>query len=79
MLIFRETGKKFHLQGDLSKRKTNKNYDFDLVSLSGKKLMYDFAKEIYFDARAQCNKSTRDETLVKIPKSPGLMISASGN
>ena len=39
--------------------------------------MYDFAKEMHFDMRAQGNKSTRDRTLIKVLKSPGLMVSAS--
>ena len=29
-----------------------------------------------FDLKAQGNKSTRDRTLMKLPKSPGLMVSA---
>ena len=41
--------------------------------------MYDFAKEMYFDVKAPGNKSTRDRTLINYPKSPGLMVSASGN
>ena len=31
-----------------------------------------------FDSKAQGNKSTRDRTLIKLLKSPGLMDSASG-
>ena len=40
--------------------------------------MYDFAKEMNFDTKALGNKSTRDRTLIKLLKSPGLMVSASG-
>ena len=40
--------------------------------------MHDFAKEMHFDKKASSNKSTRDRTLIKLLKSPGLMISASG-
>ena len=40
--------------------------------------MIDFAKEINFDTKAQGNKSTRNRTLIKLIKSPGLMFSASG-
>ena len=43
-----------------------------------KKLMYDFAKEINFDTKALVNKSIRDRTLIKLLKSPSLMVSASG-
>ena len=40
--------------------------------------MYDFAKEMNLDLKAQGNKSIRDRTLIKLLKSPGLMVSASG-
>ena len=78
MLTFRDTGKEFELKGDLLKMITDKNYNVDLASLSDKKLMYDFAKEMHFDMKAQGNKSTRDRTLIKLLKSPGLVVSASG-
>ena len=78
MITFRDTGIEFELKGDLSKMITNKNYNVDLASLSDKKLMYDFAKEMHFDVKKIGNKSTRDRTLIKLLKSPGLMVSASG-
>ena len=57
---------------------TNKNYNVDLASLADKKLMYDFAKKMHFDVKKIGNKSTRERTLIKLLKSPGLMVSASG-
>ena len=57
---------------------TNKNYNVDHASLSDKKLMYDFAKELHFDERRVGNKSTRDRTLIELLNSPGLIVSASG-
>ena len=69
LLTFRETGKDFELKADLLKKITNKNYNVDLASLSDKNLMYDFAKEMNFDLKAQGKKSTRDRTLIKLPKS----------
>ena len=78
LLTFRDTGKEFELKGDLLKMITNKNYNVDLASLADKKLMYDFAKEMHFHPKAVGNKSTRDRTLIKLLKSPGLMVSASG-
>ena len=78
MLEFRDTGKEFELKGDLLKMMTNKNYNVHLASLQDKKLMYDSAKEMYFDTKALGNKSTRDRTLIKLLKSPCLMVSASG-
>ena len=78
LLTFRDSNKQFELKGDLLKMITNENYNVDLASLSDKKLMYDFRKEMNFDLKAQGNKSTRDRTLIKLPKSPDLMVSASG-
>ena len=50
---------------------TNKNYNVIHASLSDKKLMCDFAKEMHFDIKRVGNKSTRDRTLIYLLKSPG--------
>ena len=78
MLTFRDTNKQFELKGDLLEMITNSKFNVDLASLADKKLMYDFAKEMHFDSKASGNKSTRDRKLIKLLKSPGLMVSASG-
>ena len=78
MLTFRDTGEEFESKGELLKLITNKNYNVNFASLQDKKLMYDFAKEMNFDTKTQGNKSTRDTTLIKKLKSPGLMVFASG-
>ena len=78
MLTFRDTNKQFELKGDLLEMITNSKFNVDLASLQDKKLMYDFAKEMHFDQKAVGKKSTRDRTLIKLLKSPGLMVSASG-
>ena len=78
MLTFRDTNKHFELKGDLLEMITNSKYNVDLASLVDKKLMYDFAKELNFDQKAIGKKSNRDKTLIKLLKSPGLMVSASG-
>ena len=75
LLTFRDTNKQFELKGDLLKMITNKNYNIDLASLSDKKLMYDFAKEMRFDERRVGNKSTRDRTLIKLLNSSAIMAS----
>ena len=41
--------------------------------------MYDFAKEMHFDVRGQGGKSTRDQTLIKLLKSPAIMDSKLSN
>ena len=78
LLTFRDTGKEFELKWDLLKMITNNSYNVDHASLADKKLMYDFAKEMHFDMKAVGKKSTRDKTLKKLPKSPGLMVTATG-
>ena len=78
ILTFRDTNKQFELKGDLLEMITNSKFNVDLASSSDKKLMFDFAKEMYFDMKAQGNKSTRDRTLIKLLKSPCLIVSASG-
>ena len=78
MLTFRDTNKQFELKRDLLEMITNSKYNVDFASLADKKLMYDFAKEMHFDQKALGAKSTRDKTLIKLLKSPGLMVSASG-
>ena len=78
LLTLRYTNKQFDLKGDLLKMITDKNYNIDLASLSDKKLMYGFAQEMNFALEAQGEKSTGDRTLIKLFKSPGLMVSASG-
>ena len=61
---FRDTGKEFELKGDLLKMINNSKFNVDLASLSDKKLMYDFAKEMHFDERNVGNKSIRDRKLI---------------
>ena len=70
LLTFRETSKEFELKEDLLKMITIKNYNVDHASLSDKKIMYIFAKEMNFDIKAQGKKSTRDRTLKNLLKSP---------
>ena len=78
LLTFPDTNEQSELKGDFLKLMKNKNYIVDLASLLDKNLMYEFAKEMHFDIRGVGNKSVRDRTLIKILKSPGLMVSASG-
>ena len=75
LLTFRDTGKEFELKGDLLDMITNKDYNVNHASLSDKKSMYHFAKEIHFDERGVGNKATRDKTPIKLLNSPGIMAS----
>ena len=78
MLTFRDKNKQFELKGDPLEIITNSKYSVDFADLSDKRLMYDFAKEMHFDTKAVGKKSTRDKTLIKLLKSPGLVVSAYG-
>ena len=75
MITFRDTNEQFELKGDLLEMITNSKFNVDLASLSDKKLMYDFAKEMHFDPKASGNKSTRDRKLIKLLDSPAIMAS----
>ena len=79
LLTFRDSGKVFELKGELLKMITNKNYNVDLASLSNKKLMFEFAKEMNFDKSRVGNKSTRDRTLITLLNSPAIMASGVSN
>ena len=64
LLTFRDTGKEFELKADLLNMITNKNYNVNLASLSDVKLMYEFAKEMNFDIKAQGNKLLENAHLI---------------
>ena len=51
-MIFRHTQKSLNLKENFSKMLTNDNYKVDLANLSVEKLMFEFAKELYFDEKA---------------------------
>ena len=74
MLTFRDTNKQFELEGDLLEMITNSKYNVDLASLSDKRLMYDFVKEMHFDMKVPGNKSTRDKSIIRLLKSPKIMV-----
>ena len=63
LLTFRDIGKRFELKRDFLEMITVKDYNVDHASLLDEKLMYEFAKEMYFDVKAQGNKPTRDRSL----------------
>ena len=78
LLTFRDTGKEFELKADLLKMITNKNCNVEFARLWDKMLLNDFAKKMYFDVKATGSKSTRDRSLMRLLKSPSIMVSASG-
>ena len=75
LLTFRDSGKVFELKRELLNMITNKNYNVNHASLSDKKLMYNFAKEMNFDKSRVGNKSTRDRTLITLLNSAAILAS----
>ena len=78
LLTFRDTDKNFKLEGDFSKLITNKNYNVDPAYSQDRKIWYEFAKEMYFAEKPLGNESTRDKSLIRLLKQPGILISVSG-
>ena len=74
-LTIRDTDKKYELQGDFLGMITIKNYNVDLAKLAAKKLMFDFAKEMYFDEKALGKKTTDEKSLTKMLNSPAIVAS----
>ena len=54
---------------------TNKNYFVGLAKLSDKRILYDFAEEIYFDEKALGKKCTMNNFLIRLLKSPAILAS----
>ena len=73
MICLFVTDKKFELEEDLLKMISKKNYNADLRNLSDKNLIIESEKEMYFDEKALGNKSIRDETLIRLQKSPAIL------
>ena len=57
LLTIRDTDKIFEFKVDLLKMTTDKNFNIDLASLSDKKLIYGFAKDMSFDVKGLGKKS----------------------
>ena len=75
LLTFCDTGKLFEMKVDLSKMIIKNKYNVNFASSSEKKLMYDSAKEMYFDVKCTRNKSTQDRTRIKLLKSSAIKAS----
>ena len=52
---------------------TSNNYNVDLAKLTDKKLLFDFAKEMYFDEKTLGTESDRDKSLIRLPKLTAFM------
>ena len=74
LLTFRDTKEEFEWNGELLKMINFKNYKTDLAKLSVSKLMFDFAKEMFFDEKAIDNNSIRVKTLNQLLKPHAITV-----
>ena len=70
---FRDTNKKFKLEGDVLKTITNKNYNVDISKIWDEKLLLIIAKQLCFVEKASCNQSNRNRSLYGLLESPAAM------
>ena len=75
MLTFRDSNKSFKLDGDLSETLTNYDFNVNHANPQDQKLIYEFGKEIKFDIRQKGRNSNRDNSMIKLRKSPAIMTS----
>ena len=75
MLTFTDSNKSFKLDGDLLETKTNYDFNVSLSNPKNQKLAYEFGKEMIFINKQKGRKSDRDGTLIKLHKSPAIMVS----
>ena len=75
MLIFRDSNKSFKLDGDLLGSITNYDCNVDHSNQQDRKMIYEFAKEMNFNIKRKGNKSDRDESFIRLLKSPAIMAS----
>ena len=75
MITFRDSNKSFRLEGDLLKVITNHKFNVDRSSRQDKKLIYEFAKEMNYDAKSTGRPSIRHTSIIKILELPAIMAS----
>ena len=52
---------------------TKRNYNVDIANSQDRKLLYDFANEMYFGDEPSGNRSTKDKSLIRLPISSAIM------
>ena len=72
MLFFRDSNK---LDGDLLETITNYDFNVSHSDLKDQKLIHEFGKEMNFYNRQRGRKKNRDQSMIKLLKSPAIMSS----
>ena len=75
MITFRDSNKTFKLDGDLLKVITNYKFNVDHSSPQGKKLIYEFAKEMKYDINSTGRPSVRHNSMIRLLDQPAIMAS----
>ena len=75
MVTFTDSKKSFNLDGDLLETITNYDFKVSLSNPKDQKLIYEFGKEMNFIIKQKGRKSDRDRTLIKLLKTPAIMVS----
>ena len=75
MLIFRDSNKSFILDGDLLEAITNYDFNVDHSDQQDRKLISEFGKEMKFDIKQKGQKIARDKSVIRLLKSPAIMVS----
>ena len=75
MLTFRDTKKTFRLENDLLKVITNHKFNVDHSNPQDKKIIYEFAKEMNYDAKSTGRPSTRHDSMIRLLNQPAIMAS----
>ena len=73
MITFRDRNKTFRLEGDLLKVITNYKFNVDHSSPQGKKLIYEFAKEMKYDINSTGRPSVRHNSMIRLLDQPAIM------
>ena len=75
MLTFRDSNKSFKLDGDLLETITDYDFNVNHANPQDQNLIYEFGKEMKFDIKQKGRKSNRDKSMIKLLKSPVIMVS----
>ena len=75
MVLFRDTNKSSKLDGNLIKAMTNYNFNVDHSNTQDRRLFYEFGKEMNFSIKQSGRKCPGDEPVLRLPKSPAIMVS----
>ena len=75
MLIFRDSNRSFKVVGDLLETMTNYGFNVYHSNPHDRKIIYEFAKEMKFNIKQKGRKNPRDGSVIRLLKSPAIMVS----